>query len=233
MLKLLINRGSLLVALLLLPVVLFAQEPVDTVSAAGVQLDTTDHSIPFKFEGARIGLDVARLLGMAVNPDGRYFELNSDFDFGRYLLSADWGLGRQNRFEEGLDYRSSGTYIRIGPDVNLIPGSEDNNVIFVGARYGWGNFEEQLTTTYQHVDWGTFPVNSERRTSARWFEAVAGLKARVLDNLYLGYTMHLKFGLKVNDDRSFVAYEVPGFGKVGDGSTFSFSYHLLYRIPFK
>lgn len=235
MLKLLENRGSLFVALLLFPVVLFAQEPVDTLSTTAAGVDTTVNKIPFKFEGARLGLDVSRLLSMAVNPEGRYFEINSDFSFGRYLLSADWGLGRQNRVTDLLEYRTSGTYFRIGPDVNFIPENKDDNVFFLGARYGWCNFEEQLTTTYTHEDWGTFPVNSERRTNARWFEAVTGLKARVWDNFYLGYTMHLKFGLKVNDDGRFTAYEVPGFGRVGDGegSNFSFSYHVLYRIPYR
>ena len=217
-----------------LPVMALAQEPLDTLSAAGAPVEDTLRREPIGLEGIRVGLDVSRLLGLAFNPDGRYYELNSDFSFGRYLLSADIGTGRQNRFTEELNYRTSGTYFRLGPDVNFISGNENDNVFFLGARFGWCNFEEQLNTIYSHPDWGSFPVFSERRTTARWFEAVAGLKARVWNDFYLGYTMRLKFGLKVNDDSRFQAYEVPGFGKVGDdGSTFSFNYHVFYRIPFR
>ncbi len=226
-----IDKLFVVALLLFLPEMVCGQEPVDTLSAAGSQADTAGWKLPV-LEGVRLGIDVSRLIGMAVDADRRFYELNTDFSFGRYLLSADVGTGRQNRFTEGLDYRTLGTYFRIGPDVNFIPDNKDNNAFFLGARYGWCTFEEQLNTIFTHTDWGSFPVYNERRTTARWFEAVAGLKARVWDNFYLGYTMRLKFGLKVNDDSSFAAYEVPGFGKVGDGNTFAFNYHIFYRIPF-
>lgn len=212
----------------LIPIVGYAQQPVDSAAVAG---EKQKEEFSFKPEGLRLGIDASRLIGNLLNQDLHFYEANADVSFGKYLLSADLGNGRHFINADGLDYQTSGTYFRIGPDINFIPESKDKNAFFVGLRYGRSSFEEKLNTTFSSPGWNVLEVSPNRQASARWFEGVLGLKARVWNNFYLGYTLRYKFGAKVKEDEGFTAYEVPGFGKLGDGSTFSFNYHVFYRIP--
>ena len=228
-------------SLVLTPMLVFGQEvPVPETETDSLDVPATveevemaeDSTFDWRPQGLRLGVDVSRLLGQLVDPEGQYYELKADLIVGRYLLSADWGTGRQYRYEEGLDYRVSGSYFRIGPDVNFVADNDDLNALFVGLRYGHSFYEERLVTTYAVPGWNAFEVSPERQTNARWFEGVAGIKARVWKGFFMGYTLRYKFGLNVEEQESFVSYEVPGFGKVGDGGTnFSFSYHFSYLIP--
>ena len=228
-----IDLNNLIVALAvcLVPVLGMAQEPADTL--AGGAPAPEEENTPFRPEAVRLGVDVSHLVGNVVDPDRKFYEVNTDVSFGKYLLSADWGTGSQHLYEEGLDYQVSGNYFRIGPDVNFIPENLDWNAFFVGLRFGLSSFDEKLTTTFFVPGWDTLSVTPDRHASAHWFEGVGGLKARVWKGLYMGYTLRFKFGIRVHDDPLFTPYHVPGFGKVGDGSRFSFSYHLMYRIPFR
>lgn len=212
----------------LIPILGFAQQPVDSAAVAG---EKQEEGFSFRPEGLRLGIDASNLISNLLNKDRRFYEANVDVSFGKYLLSADLGTGMHALFADGLEYHTSGNYFRIGPDINFIPESDDKNAFFVGLRYGRSSFEEKLNTTFFVPGWNALEVNPNRQASARWFEGVVGLKARVWNNFYLGYTLRYKFGAKVKDDEGFTAYEVPGFGKLGDGNTFSFNYHIFYRIP--
>lgn len=206
-----------------------ATAPADTVRQMSAQERFGFTYIP---EELRVGLDVSRLVSAMVNPDSRFMELNTDLRFGNYYLAADFGTGSQNRSTDSLQYNVSGSYFRIGPDVNFIPENEDRNSLFIGLRYGRSWYKETLDAVYEEDHWAPLPVAVNRQSTGRWFEAVAGMKAMVWNNIYLGYTLRYKFGVKAQDRNNFTSYEVPGFGRVGSGNAFSFNYHILYRIPF-
>ena len=227
-----LNNIIIAFALCLIPAVGFAQQPADTTGIGRKEM-VEKEEFSFIPEAIRVGLDVSHLVGNVVDPNRKYYELNTDVSFGRYLLSADWGTGRQYRSADDLDYSVSGSYFRVGPDYNFIADSENNNALFVGLRFGRSSFGEELNTTFTVPGWDVLLVDPNRQTSAHWFEGVGGLKVRVWKSLYLGYTLRLKFGIKVHDDNLFTAYEVPGFGTVGDGTKFSFNYHVAYRFPFR
>lgn len=230
------NKLLLVCLLSLIPALGMAQQPAQPAepleSQEGEEVKVEKEAFSPIPEALRVGIDVSRLLGNMVNPNSRYYEANADLTFGRYLLSADWGTGKQTRTSDIVEYRTSGSFFRIGPDVNFIQNSADHNALFFGLRYARSNYEEKLNTTFKVPGWEMQPIDPERTTSARWFEGVVGLRARVWNNFYLGYTMRYKFWLKIHNEERFISYEVPGFGKVGDGNTFSFNYHILYRIPF-
>jgi hypothetical protein len=229
-----LNKYFLLIGLFcVLPFMLQAQE--GELPASDTTIHTPSEAGPgFTYipEELRIGLDLSRIAVGLVNPETRFTELNADLRFGRYYLSADVGRGRLERNTDMTAYQVNGTYLRVGPDINLIPGDEDGNTMFLGLRYGHSWYRERLNTVYEEATWGSFPVVVNRNARSGWFEAVAGMKARVWNNLYLGYTLRLKFGLMAEDRNNFVSYEVPGFGVGGEGSNFSFNYHVFYRIPF-
>ena len=201
---------------------------------AGSASDTVAEESSFSWRPAalRLGLDVSRLTTLVLEPDARFYELNTDLQFGRYFLAVDWGAGRQVREADQFNYRTEGSYFRIGADINFIPENEDNNLLFIGLRYGRSFYNEQLNAQYDGPVFGPFSVSYDRPLSARWVEGVAGMKARLWKGLFLGYTLRYKFGLKTNNSEAFTSYEVPGFGRVGDGNAFAFNYHISYRIPF-
>lgn len=232
-----IHKSILLAGLCSLPLFLRAQEPAPAATApADTALQkSADEIIGFTYipEELRFGLDLSRLISTAVNPGSRFAELNADLRFGRYYLAADFGAGSRERLADGLQYSSSGSYFRIGPDVNFVPGDEDRNSLILGLRYGRSWYNERLETAYEEPRWAPLPVSVSRQTGAGWFEAVAGMKAMVWNNFYLGYTLRFKFLLMTQDRSNFTSYEVPGFGRVGEGTAFAFNYHLMYRIPFK
>lgn len=215
----------------LCPILLKAQQPADTLGAEGKTLQ--EDTARFRPEGLRIGIDVSRLLNNVANPDSRYWEVNTDLSFGKYLLSADWGTGREYRFRAPQDYLVSGSYFRVGPDINFIPDNVDKNALFIGLRYARSSFREQLSSQVVAAGYDTLLVNFDRRSSAHWYEMVAGLKARVWNNFYMAYTLRYKLGLSIHSPENLTPYEVPGFGRRGDGNAFSFNYHLFYRIPFR
>ena len=223
---------------------LFAQQPAEAERQEEKTVSLEEEGEPFSWKptALRLGVDISRLTLSLLEKDARFFEANGDLQFGRYLLAAELGTGRQQRnYLDQLAYQVRGTYFRLGADINLIPENKENNVLFVGLRYGRSSYAEQLYTTYTDPVFsttdavqGSFPVEIEdREANARWFEGVAGMKARVWKGFFLGYTLRYKLALKTNGTASFASYEVPGFGKVGDGNTFAFNYHIFYRIPFK
>lgn len=232
-----IHKSILLAGLFSLPLLLQAQQPVpaSTAPADTALQKSTEEIIGFTYipEELRLGLDLSRLISTAVNPNLRAAELNADLRFGRYYLAADFGTGSRDRSADGLQYSSSGSYFRIGPDINFVPGDEDRNTLFLGLRYGRSWYNERLETVYEESRWVPLPVAVSRQTGAGWLEAVAGMKAMVWNNFYLGYTLRFKFFLRTQERDHFTSYEVPGFGKVGEGTAFAFNYHLMYRIPFK
>lgn len=187
----------------------------------------------WKPSALRLGLDASRLVGQVVAPDKRFYEANADLGFGNYFLVADFGTGSHLRKEEEFNYELEGNYFRLGADINFIPDNKDNNVLFIGVRYARSFYNEKLNSAFVSPVFGAFPVDYDRPATARWFEGVAGMKARVWGGLFLGYTIRYKLGLKTRNTGSFASYEVPGFGRVGDGNTFAFNYHVFYRIPFK
>lgn len=232
-----IHKSILLLGLCSMPLFLNAQQPVP---AATTPADTagqmsTEEIIGFTYipEELRVGVDVSRIITSLVNSDTRIFELNTDLRFGRYYLAADFGAGSQDRSTDIVEYQSAGSFFRIGPDINFIPGDADRNTMFVGLRYGRSWYEERVNAEYDEDRWAPLPVSVDRNTQARWFEGVAGMKAMVWNNIYMGYTLRYKFGMKAQIRNNFSSYDVPGFGRVGDGNTFSFNYHVLYRIPFR
>lgn len=219
----------------LLPSLLWAQQPASPPLKAEVnkaEEEDEETSFSWKPSAARIGLDVSRLVVQVVEPGVRFYEVNGDLQFGRYFLAADFGTGKQLWETDGLDYQTSGSYFRLGADVNFIPENKEGNLLYVGLRYAHSNYTEQLSTTLVDPLFGSLPIALDRQASGRWLEGVAGMKARVWKQLFLGYTLRYKFGLKTQDTGTYASYAVPGFGKVGEGNAFSFNYHIFYRIPF-
>jgi hypothetical protein len=113
------------------------------------------------------------------------------------------------------------------------------NIAFFGMRYALSSFNDQLDFDTQaiiqsEIGWpSTRETVSNSKVKANWFEMVAGLKVRVVKQLYMGFTARFKFLLKVKKVEELRPYYIPGFGKNINTSAFGFNYYISYRLPFR
>lgn len=173
-------------------------------------------------------------LGKTIFTGETKLEFHSKVDFGQYYLAGEFGVDKINPTGEGFDYRSEGTFFRVGPHVNLMPYNKHRSSIFFGLMYARSNFKDQIS--YEQIDqgWGTQTLNySNDNLSARWFEANLGINVKIAGPIYLGYTLRFKFSKSLSGNEELFPYEIPGFGKADKGGQFGFNYYVIYKLRFR
>lgn len=117
----------------------------------------------------------------------------------RHYIAAEIGNENKTVDEPQLNFTTKGTYIKAGFDYNSYEnwlGME--NMIYVGLRYGFSTFSQTLND-YQVYNpnpyFGEEPiqVSGEKYSglTAQWAEVVAGIKAEVFNNVYVGFSVRL------------------------------------------
>jgi hypothetical protein len=206
-------------------------EEEDTVVVSVKKPDSLREKIYFR--SIRVGTDV---LALALSGSDRFdgWEVNGDADFGRFYVAADYGSWSKDEvLVTGGDYHNKGTYWRVGLDVNLLKKDPDRNMFFFGLRYAQSSFTETVNFNSTDPYFGTLQYQlNNPAASAAWGELVTGLRVKVWKEFWMGFTSRLKFGLSVDGDDAFSAYDVPGYGVITKGSTWGFNYQIFWRIPF-
>lgn len=184
--------------------------------------------------GIRIGTDALALGISQFNKTFSGWEMNADVDFYRYYLAVDVGAWQRTYAPDSGHYENSGTYFRVGADVNFLLKDPDRNVLFFGLRYGRSVFSEDLDVIVVDPVYG----NASRQYNndnvhARWFELTGGLKVKVWNWLWMGYTGRFKFALSTSDTPEMLPHDVPGYGRTDKESYWGFNYQIFVRIPFK
>jgi hypothetical protein len=72
---------------------------------------------------------------------------------------------------------------------------------------------------------------SHSGSHARWFEVTTGLRVKMFNFFWMGYTIRYKFGLNTSGTGEVEPYDVPGYGGTAKSSTWGFNYLLLFRVP--
>jgi hypothetical protein len=216
------------ILLLISPLTLVAQ------NADSVKKVVPKEKKSYRPTGIRVGTDIVSLIRTATEEDFSGYEFNADVDFYRYYLTVEAGKWEKNFSNETENYDNSGSYARVGVDVNFLLKDPDKNMFFFGLRYATGTYSESLTMLTNDPVWGTFETTySNADVQARWGELTTGLRVKMWKFFWMGYTARLKFGLNTNQSPGFISYDVPGYGKVDDDSTWGFNYQILFRIPLK
>jgi hypothetical protein len=182
--------------------------------------------------GIRVGVDAVSVLWTKYGNTFSGYEFSGDVDFYRYYLTVETGKGERNFTTDAEVYSNSGTYWRVGVDVNFLKKDPDKNMFFFGARYGWGRYSENLSVAVDDPVWGT-GTNTYHiaATQSTWGELTTGLRVKMWKFFWMGYTARLKFALNTNTPEGFVSPDVPGYGRTDKGSAWGFNYQLLFRIP--
>lgn len=185
----------------------------------------------FKPTGIRVGTDLLSLVRIPVDDSFNGWEVSADVDFHRYFLTMEIGQWQRSFTTDEETYANDGSYWRIGVDVNFLKKDPDRNMLFIGARYGTGRFDEDLTIMLNDTWNSGTSVYNNTGTKATWAEVTGGLRVKIWKFVWLGYTARYKFGLNTEEKGALKPYDVPGYGGTYKNTTWGFNYQLLIRIP--
>jgi hypothetical protein len=205
-----------------------AQKP----AADTVKTDTVKNR--FLPTGVRIGTDLISLVKTSTQENFNGWEVNADVDFNRYFLAADFGHWERIYVTDSANYNNSGTYWRAGIDVNFLLKDPERNMFFVGFRYGRSKFSEDLTVVSHDKVWGDLTrsyINKD--VTGRWLELTSGIRVKIWEALWMGYTARFKFALKTRGETQMLPHDVPGYGRTDKDSYWGFNYQIFIRIPFR
>ena len=191
--------------------------------------------------GIRFGIDIAKLARTFYEKDYRGLELVGDYKLTRrHYIAAEIGNENKTVDDDQLNLTTEGTYIKAGFDYNAYKnwvGME--NMIYVGMRYGVSSFSQTLNN-YQIYNPNTYFGESQiiesgekyDGLSAQWVEVVAGIKAEVFKNVYVGFSFRVNYLTSNKKPENFDNLHIPGFNRTYDGDFGAgFNYTVSYFLP--
>ena len=187
----------------------------------------------------KLGVDPGTLAYMIFSKKRGFFEAEADIDIDRFFVVANYGTSTYKFDEETFAYENNGSYLRFGADINFLNKDPHLNIAFFGLRYATSSFTDKLEYDTKAIIQSNTGWPSTRETSstgngkANWYEMVAGLKIRVVKQLYMGFTVRYKLMMNVKQAEELRPYYIPGFGKNINTSAFGFNYYVSYRLPFR
>lgn len=208
------------------------------VSQANAQQDTISYKQRY---GLMVNTDLIKLGRTAFEENYRGFEVGADFRLTEKIwLSGELGAD-DYLFDEGnLMVNTTGAYFKAGGIYNFHTNWIGmDNFLFGGVRAGFATFSHTLEEFTVTVRDGFFPPDirtpgtSFNNLNATWIEFMAGARAEVFKNFYLGLNIQLKFITTQSDLNNFDNLFVPGYNITNDTSSFGFGfgYTIHYLFP--
>ena len=200
-------------------------------------------SVPTKIEryGIRFGADLFKLTRSFYDNNYKGLELVGDYRLTKnYYIAAELGNENKTTIEDRLNFSTKGTYVKAGFDYNFYENWLDmRNMVFIGMRYGASTFSQQLNS-YELYNTSTyFPeaptvISGEKFNglSAQWLEVAVGMKAEVLKNIYVGFSVRMNRMLSNSKPANFDNLYIPGFNRTYNGDFgVGFNYSVSYFLP--
>jgi hypothetical protein len=204
----------------------------------------TDTIVPVKKDryGVRVGVDLYRLTRGLYDKNYKGIELVGDYRLTKkYYAAAEIGSENKTSDDDRLNTTTKGTYLKVGFDYNVYDNWLDmENIISIGLRGGFSTFSQELNNykIYNpHPYWGQMPLTTSREKfnglTAGWIEVVAGLKVKVYNNIFAGFSLRMNalvFDKKPSDN--FENLYIPGFNRTYAGNFGAgFNYTITYFVP--
>ena len=191
--------------------------------------------------GVRVGADLYKLTRSFYDKNYKGLELVGDYRLTKnYYLAGELGNEDITVDDTRVNFTTSGTYFKVGFDYNVYENWLDmENMIYVGMRYGVSSFSQTLNTykiynPYPHFEPSVDIASGEefKGLSASWAEVVIGMKAEVINNIYVGFAVNLKYLVTNKVPETFDNLYIPGFHRTYDGNFgIGFNYSVSYFIP--
>ena len=200
-------------------------------------------SIPARIEryGVRFGIDLYKLSKSFYEKNYNGLELIGDYRLSKnYYLAAEIGNENKTTNDSRLNFTTNGTYIKAGFDYN----SYENwlnmeNMVYIGLRYSASTFSQELNS-YKTYNRNPFfgetqsQISGEKfdGLSAQWIEFVAGIKAKVFNNIFVGFNFRINMLVANKKPDTFDNLYIPGFNRTYDGDFGAgFNYTVSYLLP--
>jgi len=191
--------------------------------------------------GLRVGLDLFRTTRGLYDKTYKGFEVTGDYRLTKNMfLAAELGHDNITKNHSTYGFTTNGEYIRLGINYNLYQNWMDReDQIYVGARYGFSTFSQTLNwykpyTTNEYFE--NLPIDANKKysgLSAHWIEFVAGVKTRVFNNVFMGFSLRLTGLITQKQPEDFENLFIPGFNQKYSGAIgVGFNYTVSYLIPF-
>ncbi|NMA73693.1 MAG: hypothetical protein GX963_05915 [Bacteroidales bacterium] len=211
-------------------------------------VDTTAKSSWYR--GTYVGVDLFGVGAKVFGGDFLSSEIGVRVNLKNMLYpTLEIGYGSTDTWSDnGIHYKSSAPYYRIGADFNAMFKKGDVSHFYVGLRYAmssmeydifsqplkdpiWGNVLENPLAV-DDIWGGSIPYDHKGlKASMHWVEIVGGVQVKVYRSFYMGWTMRLKYRLSSSPDTYGDPWYVPGFGQYGS-SKIGITYSLIYKLPF-
>lgn len=154
----------------------------------------------------------------------------------RYKPVFEAGIGMIDDTPSGNNYTfksGAAPYFKIGMNYNFLYNSTPDYQVYAGIRYGFTSFKwkvENVTVTDQYWDEVShITIDPGKRSSAGYFELVAGIKVKIGGPWSLGWALRYHSILHESDTPFGKSMYIPGYGKRNGAITGSFS--IMYTLP--
>lgn len=200
-------------------------------------------SIPPKIEkyGVRFGADISKLIQSFYDKNYTGIEFVGDYRLTKnYYLAGELGNENTTVEDNRLSFTTQGTYLKVGFDYNSYENWLDmRNMLYIGMRYGASTFSQTLNSYNIYNTSNYFPeaptvISGEKFNglTSQWIEVVFGLKAEVLKNIYLGFSVRMNRLLTNTKPDNFDNLYIPGFNRTYNGDFgIGFNYSVSYFLP--
>lgn len=190
--------------------------------------------------GLRVGIDLHRLTKSFYDKDYQGLEIAGDYRLTKkFYVAGELGNEEKTVDDDRLNFTAKGSYFKAGFDYNSYENWLDmENMIHVGLRYGFSTFSQNLNS-YKIYDptnfYGeniVFPNQEFDGLNASWIEVVGGVKTKLFNNFFLGFSLRLNYLVSQKKPETFDNLYIPGFNRTYDGKFGAgFNYTLSYFIP--
>lgn len=236
-------KYSFSLILFLFSLVTFAQDSKNGESQSQKEKDTTSFKRNERY-GVRVGLDLSKLARSIYDKNYKGIEFVGDYKLTKnFYIAGELGNENKTTDDNRLNFTTKGSYIKAGFDNNFYQNWLDmENMIHLGLRYGVSTFSQELNS-YKIYDTSTYfptvpPIVAGTKfdgLSAQWVEVVAGMKAKIFNNFYAGFSVRMNYLVTQTEVDNFENLYIPGFnrtysGKFGAGWNYTVSYFIpLYK----
>jgi hypothetical protein len=191
--------------------------------------------------GLIVGVDIFKIARSFYDSDYKGIAFVGDYRLTKkYYIYGEVGSEDVTSDDPLLNTTTKGAYLKVGFNYNAYTNWLDmENLITVGARYGFSTFNEQLNTysiynPHPYFDPSTDIASGKSYDglTASWLEVSAGINVKVFNNIYVGFALQLKTLITNSEPNNFESLYIPGFNRTYDGNFGAgFNYTVSYFVP--
>ncbi len=194
--------------------------------------DTTD--FPLKI---RIGIELSGPVSYYTNKNILNTEafISTDLDEKHSLILAGGYLDYKYS-QYNYEFLNKGYFFKTGMDFNLLKPAKSQGKYWagIGIRYGVSRFTYEVPSFSLDNYWGTTTSSISAKTSwGHYLEAAPGIRTDIFKNVSLGWRVNVRILIYSGAGKDIRPIYFPGYGDGSKKTSTSFSYYLVWNIPFK